>query len=176
MCEPLWALTGSTSFGRWRGAVDIHMNSHVGLFTCGGDIHMWKLLTCGGDIDMYSSHVKVTHMWKLLMCGGDIHVTGEFTCGCIHLWGYSHVEGTITCRMCGCIHVWKLLTSWGHSHVEVAHLWRGHSCVGVAHVLRGLSRMGLFTCGSDKPPKWNYSLLDISSHFGWFTLWRHILA
>ena len=85
----MWLTDGFlvTFFGRWWGAVRIHV-SHVQL-PCGGDIHMWDLLMCGGDI----------HVWDLLTCAGDIHVWDLLTCG-----GDIHVCELLTCG--GGIHVW----------------------------------------------------------------------
>ena len=109
---PMW-LTGCfwvTFFGRWWGAVRIHISqvqllyTYRYLFMCGGgDIHMWELpshvgglLTCGGGI----------HVWEFLTCGG------AFMCG-----SFSCVERTF---MCG-----TFLHVEGHSHVGVSHMWRG---------------------------------------------------
>ena len=68
-----------TFFGRWRGAVRIHV-SHVQLtytvinVQCDGGIHMWELLMCGRDI----------HLWELLKCGRGTHVWELLTCKTSH--------------------------------------------------------------------------------------------
>ena len=97
----MWLTDGflDTFFGRWRGAVHIHM-SHVQL-TCGinvhsnyyymveGNPHVWQLmctvittiwwrgaLTCGScvAINMHSNYYMVegsTHMWHMQLMHGN---------------------------------------------------------------------------------------------------------
>ena len=101
---PMWLTDGFlvTFFGRWRGAVCLHM-SHIQLpcMLRVGVTHVWK----------GHSHVGVTHVWK-----GHSHV------GVTHVWkGHSHIRVTQVWKKyshVGVTHMWK-----GHSHVGGIHMW-----------------------------------------------------
>ena len=100
-----------TFFGRWWGAVRIHVR-HVQLpYTVNsrvvvGAIYAYMCtysyrtrctvhgeLTCGGGGNI--------RMWELLTCGGDIHMWELLTCGGAFTCGtYSRVAGAIYAYMC----------------------------------------------------------------------------
>ena len=159
----MWLTDGFlvTFFGKWWGAVHIHV-SHVQLpYTVHRTrwTHVWwwgqythtcvPTATVQGVLYTVNSCVE-----GAFTCGSYSHVEGPFTCGsysCVER--HSRVEGTFTCGSYSCvgeaftcggdIHVWELFTCGeaftcgGHIHV-----WRGHSHVGVIHVWRGHSRVG----------------------------------
>ena len=87
-----------TFFGRWWGAVRIHM-SHVQLPYMVINVWVKGAFTCGTYSQMEGTFKCGTYMWRghscvegTFTCGSYSRVEGTFTCG-----SYSRVEGTFTC-------------------------------------------------------------------------------
>ena len=76
----MWLTDGFsvTFFGRWWGAVRIHVNdSRVeGTFTCGSYSRVEGTFMCGSYLRVEGTFTcgGYIHVWELLTSGGNIHV------------------------------------------------------------------------------------------------------